>query len=69
MDRLSFARCATERRVGAMKKKKRKPARRNPVAKALRGLKPKRVASAKAYRRKAKHGRIEPLDDDEMGVG
>lgn len=38
-----------------MKKKMRKPARRNPVARALHVLKPKRVPSAKAYRRKPKH--------------
>ncbi len=38
-----------------MKRKKRKPARRNPVARALSGLRPKRVPSAKAYRRKPKH--------------
>jgi len=50
-----------------MKKRKRKPARRNPVARALRGLKPKRVPSAKAYRRKPKHknkGRPDLEDGD-----
>ena len=35
--------------------KKRKIRRRNPVARALRRLKPKVVPSAKAYRRKPKH--------------
>ena len=34
---------------------KRKIRRRNPVARALRRLKPKVVPSAKAYRRKPKH--------------
>jgi hypothetical protein len=38
-----------------MKKTKRRPARRNPVARALSKLKPKRVPSAKSYRRKPKH--------------
>jgi len=34
---------------------KRKIRRRNPVARALRRLKPKVIPSAKAYRRKPKH--------------
>jgi hypothetical protein len=47
--------------------KKRKPARRNPVAKALRVLKPKTEPNAKAYRRKPKHkhkGRPDTEDQD-----
>lgn len=36
-------------------KKRSPPKRRNPVAKALRRLKPKVVPSAKAYRRRPKH--------------
>ena len=48
-----------------MKKKKRKPARRNPIAKALRVLKPKTEPSAKAYRRRPKHkGRPDQEDRD-----
>jgi len=50
-----------------MKKQKRKPARRNPVAKALRVLKPKTEPAAKAYRRKPKHkhkGRPDLEDGD-----
>jgi hypothetical protein len=45
------------------RKKKRKPARRNPVAKALRALKPKTEPSAKAYRRRPKHKGRPDLDD------
>ena len=45
--------------------KKRKIRRRNPVARALRRLKPKVVPSAKAYRRKPKHkGRSEIINRD-----
>jgi len=50
-----------------MKKRKRKPARRNPIAKALRVLRPKTEPDAKAYRRKPKHkhqGRPDAEDDD-----
>lgn len=50
-----------------MKKRKRKPARRNPVAKALRVLKPKTEPNAKTYRRKPKHknkGRPDLEDGD-----
>jgi hypothetical protein len=48
-----------------MKKKKRKPARRNPVAKALRTLKPKTEPNAMTYRRKPKHkGRPDTEDAD-----
>jgi hypothetical protein len=56
---------ASERRAGAMKKTKRRPARRNPVARALSKLKPKRVPSAKAYRRKPKHKNIGRPDLEE----
>jgi hypothetical protein len=38
-----------------MPARKRPPRRRNPVAKALRVLKPKTVAARKAYKRRAKH--------------
>lgn len=48
-----------------MKKTKRRPARRNPVARALSKLKPKRVPSAKAYRRKPKHKNIGRPDLEE----
>jgi hypothetical protein len=49
------------------KKKKRMPARRNPVAKALRTLKPKTEPTAKAYRRKPKHkGHPETDDRDSL---
>ena len=51
-----------------MKKKKRKPARRNPVAKALRVLRPKTEPTAKAYRRKPKHKKGRPDIDDGDGL-
>ena len=38
-----------------MPARKKPPRRRNPIAKALRALKPKTVATRKAYKRKPKH--------------
>lgn len=41
--------------MAARKKTPRPPKRRNPIAKALRVLKPKTVADRRAYKRKPKH--------------
>ena len=46
----------------AAKRRKRR-ARRNPVAKALRALKPKVVKSRKAYSRKPKHKKASGSDE------
>ena len=51
-----------------MKMKKRTPRRRNPVAKALRVLKPKTEPNAKAYRRRPKHKKGRPDIDDGDGL-
>jgi hypothetical protein len=41
--------------MAARKSARKPPKRRNPVAKALRVLKPKAVETRRAYKRKAKH--------------
>ena len=41
--------------MAARKRRPKPPRRRNPIAKALRVLKPKTVASRRAYKRKRKH--------------
>jgi len=51
-----------------MKKQKRTPRRRNPVAKALRVLRPKTEPDAKAYRRRPKHKKGRPDPDDGDGL-
>ena len=51
----------------ATRKKSASPAkRRNPVAKALRVLKPKTVDSHRAYKRKPKHP-VRPPDETDRG--
>jgi hypothetical protein len=49
----------------AKAKSKRRPARRNPVAAAVRAIKPKVVLSARRYKRRPKHkGRPEDNSGD-----
>ena len=49
----------------ARKRTPKVPKPRNPVAKALRVLKPKTVATRRAYKRKAKHPAAAPEDGAE----
>jgi hypothetical protein len=48
--------------------KRKKPARRNPVARSLRILRQQKVQSAKAYRRRAKHEKARPEHSDRDGL-
>ena len=48
--------------------KRKKPARRNPVARSLRTLRQQKVQSAKAYRRRAKHEKARPENSDRDGL-
>jgi hypothetical protein len=52
--------------MAARKKKPKAPRRRNPIAKALRALKPKTVETRRAYKRKPKHPT--PLTEDSTGT-
>ena len=48
--------------------KRKKPARRNPVARSLRTLRQQKIQSAKAYRRRAKHEKARPENLDRDGL-
>ncbi|PIW29892.1 MAG: hypothetical protein COW30_03830 [Rhodospirillales bacterium CG15_BIG_FIL_POST_REV_8_21_14_020_66_15] len=48
--------------------KRKKPKARNPVARAVKTLRPQKVKSAKTYRRRAKHDDARPGDDTRDGL-
>ena len=48
--------------------KRKTPARRNPVARAVKTLRPQKVKSAKAYRRRTKHEKARPEIDAPDGL-
>ena len=48
--------------------KRKAPARRNPVARAVRTLRQQKIQSAKAYRRRAKHMKARPDHNGQDGL-